>query len=232
MKRRRFAALFGSLVLLVTAALVAIMVTGITAVAAEEGTYRVRVTNLTNAQRFTPILAATHTAAARLFRPGTSATPELRALAEDGDTGPLTKLLTGMPAVLEVGSTSGLLSRGASVTFEISGGGGFDWLSLATMLIPTNDAFVGLGTTLPDAGGMKVVYAYAYDAGTEQNDELCSSIPGPFFSECGGPGGGAQVGNGEGVVTVHSGIHGVGDLRAHLRDWRNPVARITIWKVM
>lgn len=98
----------------------------------------------------------------------------------------LTGLLTGLPAaVREVGSTSDLLTRGASVTFETSGGGGFDQLSLATMLIPTNDAFAGLETTLPDAGEMKVVYAYAYDAGTEQNDELCSSIPEPSFSECG-----------------------------------------------
>ena len=228
MKRLLFAAVCGgSLLLVVTAARVD------TVFAAEEGMYRVRVTNLTNTQRFTPILAATHTRGARVFRAGTAAAPELRALAENGDTGPLTALLTGLPAaVREVGSTSGLLTRGASVTFEISGGGGFDWLSLASMLIPTNDASVGLETTLPEAGETKVVYAYAYDAGTERNDELCSSIPGPSFSECGGPGGGAQVGNGEGVITVHSGIHGVGDFLPHLRDWRNPVARITIWNVM
>ena len=227
MKRLLVATVFsGSLLLLVTAARVDPLF------AAEEGMYTVRVTNLTNAQRFTPILAATHTARAHLFRPGRAATPELRELAENGNTGPLTALLTSLPAVRQVGSTSGLLTRGASVTFKISGGGGFDLLSLASMLIPTNDAFVGLETTLPDAGETKVVYAYAYDAGTEQNDELCSSIPGPSFGECGGPGGGAQVGNGEGVVVVHSGIHGVGDLLPHLRDWRNPVARITIRKVM
>ena len=228
MKRLLFTAAFGgSLFLLVTAARVD------SVFAAEEGMYMVQVTNLTNAQRFTQILAATHTGGARLFKPGTRATPELRALAEGGDTGPLTALVTGLPAaVREVGSTSGLLRRGGSVTFKISGGGGFDQLSLASMLIPTNDAFVALQTTLPDPGERKVAYAYAYDAGTEKNDELCSSIPGPFFRECGGPGGGAQVGNGEGVVIVHSGIHGVGDLLPHLRDWRNPVARITIWKVI
>ena len=79
---------------------------------------------------------------------------------------------------------------------------------------------------------MKVVYAYAYDAGTERNDELCGSIPGPSFVECGGSGGGAQVGDGEGVVTVHSGIHGIGDLEPSLRDWDNPVARVTIRKVL
>ena len=174
MKRSLFTAGLGvSLLLLVTAMPLD------TVFAAEEGMYMVRVTNLTNAQRFTPVLAATHTGGARLFRPGRAATPELRALAENGDTGPLTALLTGLPAaVRDVGSTSGLLTRGASVAFKISGGGGFDKLSLAAMLIPTNDAFVGLETTLPESGEKKVVYAYACDAGTEQNDELCSSIPG------------------------------------------------------
>ena len=115
MKRLLFTAAFGgSLFLLVTAARVD------SVFAAEEGMYVVQVTNLTNTQRFTPILAATHTGGARLFKPGTRATPELRALAEGGDTGPLTALLTGLPAaVREVGSTSGLLRRGGSVTFKI-----------------------------------------------------------------------------------------------------------------
>ena len=30
-------------------------------------------------------------------------------------------------------------------------------------------------------------YARAYDSGSEVNDELCASIPGPDFEECGGP---------------------------------------------
>ena len=219
-----------SLLALASAVLFLIVTLGLTPVlwAAEPGVYEVRVTNLTNAQRFTPILGVTHTRAVRVFRPGTDATPELRALAEDGNTGPFTDMLTPMMTVRDVTTTAGLLTRGASTSFEVMGGGGFDILSLAAMLIPTNDAFVGLDTTLPEDGTMKVVYAYAYDAGTEQNDELCSSIPGPGFVECQGPGGGAQVGNGEGVVTVHSGIHGIGDLRPELRDWRNPVARVTI----
>ena len=102
MKRLLVVAIFGgSLLLLVTAARVDPLF------AAEEGMYMVRVTNMTNAQRFTPVLAATHTPRAHLFRPGTAATPELRALAENGDTGPLTSLLTGLPAaVREVGSRS------------------------------------------------------------------------------------------------------------------------------
>jgi hypothetical protein len=45
----------------------------------------------------------------------------------------------------------------------------------------------------------------------------------------GGAGGGGQpVGDEEGFVHVHAGIHGIGDLVAADRDWRNPVAQIAI----
>jgi hypothetical protein len=36
------------------------------------------------------------------------------------------------------------------------------------------------------------------------------------------------VGGGEGFVHVHRGIHGVGDLKPIGRDWRNPVATVSI----
>ena len=51
-------------------------------------------------------------------------------------------------------------------------------VSLVGMLIPTNDAFLGANMMLPGEGGM-MGYANAYDAGTEMNDEMCSSIPNP-----------------------------------------------------
>jgi hypothetical protein len=43
--------------------------------------------------------------------------------------------------------------------------------------------------------------------------------------------GGAPAGGEEGYVHIHAGIHGVGDLEPGMRDWRNPVARITIRRV-
>ena len=190
--------------------------------------YGVQVTNLTNAQSFTPFLAATHVPDVTMFRAGSPASPELQVLAEGGDIAPLMGVLSATSGVSDIVSTEGLLTRGASVNFEIQAGDGSQHLSLAAMLIPTNDAFVGINTPLPAGGQVLVTYAYAYDAGTERNDELCASIPGPSFGECGGPGGGATVGGGEGAVTIHRGIQGVGDLDASRRDWRNPVARVTI----
>lgn len=67
----------------------------------------------------------------------------------------------------------------------------------------------------------------AYDAGSEPNDEQCVNIPGPV---CGGAGGSPDTG-GEGYVHIHAGIHGIGDLVAADRDWRNPVAKVVIKRV-
>ena len=195
--------------------------------------YAVVVTNMTRGQSFTPILVATHTQAVRLFVPGTAASPELRELAEEGNTDPFITLLRGMRReVRDVVSTTGLLTPGVTLGIEVLGDDPFDRISVAAMLIPTNDGFFGVtGVALPKGNEVLTIDAPVYDAGTERNDERCASIPGPNFAECGGPGGGARVGGGEGAVTVHNGIHGIGDLRASERDRRNPVARIVIRRI-
>jgi hypothetical protein len=198
--------------------------------------YRVTITNLTKGQTFTPMLIATHAPAHLIFAPGTQATPQLQVLAEEGATDMLAALLRGMTA--NVGEVvtgppplAGLQGPATTRSYEISSGG-FSHLSLAAMLIPTNDAFVGGSSiALPLGFEPLVLDLLAYDSGTEVNDETCASIPGPSFSECGGPGGGARAGRGEGAVTVHNGMHGVGAMNRALRDWRGPVARVTIQRL-
>jgi len=201
--------------------------------AAEDGVpYEVTITNLTRGQQFTPILVASHREGVQLFTLGRPATSELATLAEEGNTGPLTSLLLGLPVVRDVKSSSGLLNPGHSVTVTVEGGGGFDHLSVAAMLIPTNDGFFALnGVSGPRGDQTLTLFSPAYDAGSERNDELCASIPGPFFAECGGPGGGGKPGGGEGFVHIHAGIHGIGSLNPAQRDWRNPVAEITIRRI-
>jgi Spondin_N len=199
---------------------------------ANEGrwTYEVTVTNITYNQRFTPLLLATHNPEIRFFTLGQPAIAELATLAEEGNVAPLRTLLDGSPLVNATAAGSGLLDPGKSISFQIQGNPWRDRLSVAAMLIPTNDAFISLNAVqLPYPGGPAQSYkAVAYDAGSEINDELCTSIPGPFFSECGGSGGGARVGGGEGFVHVHRGVHGVGDLKPIGRDWRNPVAQVSV----
>jgi hypothetical protein len=214
------------------------------------GQYEVTVTNLTRGQRFTPILVATHKQGVRLFELGSPASAQLRTLAEEGDTGPLAALLASMPEVKDVVTStppppaSNLIDPGESVTLPVETSGGFDHVSLAAMLIPTNDAFFALnGVEGPRGNSELTIFVPAYDAGTEANDESCGSIPGPGFIECvtpsnpDGNGGGAMIGGGEGYVHIHAGIHGEGgglsssNLNASLRDWRNPVAKVTIRRV-
>jgi hypothetical protein len=190
-------------------------------------TYEVTVTNTTYNQRFTPLLLVTHQPSVRLFELGKPASAELARLAEEGNVAPQRAVLDGLPGVTATAASSGLLDPGQSISIRVRANPWRDRLSLAAMLIPTNDAFVALnGVALPL--GSAAFTAIAYDAGSEVNDELCSSIPGPMFAECGGAGGGARVGGGEGFVHVHRGMHGTGNFRAAERDWRNPVAQVTV----
>jgi hypothetical protein len=198
------------------------------------GGFEVRVTNLTRGQQFTPILVASHREGVRLFNLGEAASPQLATLAEEGNTAPLAALLTANPAVRDVESSSGLTDPGKSVTLTVDAPGAFDHISVASMLIPTNDAFFAVnGVEGPRGNKELTLFSPAYDSGSERNDELCASIPGPLFMECNnGPGGGgAPSGGEEGFVHIHAGIHGIGNLMPARRDWRNPVARIVIRRV-
>ena len=198
--------------------------------------YIITVTNLTRGQYFTPVLGVNHDDDLRIFEVGEPVSPELETLAETGDPGPLKASLDADPKVGQTVTSSGLLGPGQSVTITLSEKNKKkDRLSLAAMLTPTNDAFMALNGVIPPGTGISssvTYYAVAYDAGGEENDELCVSIPGPpvvadAVEECTTLGG-ADVGNGEGVIFVHAGIHGVGDLKPENRDWRNPVAKIVI----
>lgn len=212
----------------------AVAVTPSPAMAQGEVRFEVTITNLTRDQTFTPVLVATHHPAIRLFDLGQPAHPALAALAEEGDVMPLMTLAQGSPLVLDVTFTGpppgGFVPPGASRTVLVRTRGGFDHVSVAAMLIPTNDGFLALnGVPGPTGQEMVAHFSPAYDSGTERNDETCASIPGPGFAECGGPGGGGQPAGGEeGYIHIHAGIHGTGDFDPSRRDWRNPVARIQI----
>ncbi|MGB5339867.1 MAG: spondin domain-containing protein [Gammaproteobacteria bacterium] len=200
-----------------------------TAVLAGGKMYEVTVTNLTRGQSFTPILVASHRPGVPpLFTVGHAASDELAALAEGGATDLLTGVLDDDSAVVEVQTVDGLLEPGLSKTFMVSGAKGARQITLAAMLIPTNDTFFALsGAALPRGRDTVTYQSPGYDAGSEPNDELCVSIPGPV---CGGAGGSPGA-SGEGTVHVQAGIHGIGDLVPADRDWRNPVAQITIRRV-
>ena len=192
---------------------------------ASDDTYAVTITNVTAGQSFTPLLAITHKKGHPLFMLGSPASPELTRIAEGGDTMPFKQGLMASGMAFDAASGGGLLGPGESVTLHVKSKGEFKFLTVAGMLLPTNDGVIALnGMKLPKRSMSMMVPAY--DGGTEINDELCANIPGPH---CGGAPFSDE--DGEGFVHVHPGIHGVGDLLASERDWKNPVARITVTRM-
>ena len=192
---------------------------------ASDPVYEVTITNLTYQQVFSPILVASHRRGVRLFKAGEPASDELAAVAEQGDAVPLRDALDADPRVRDVQISGGPLGPGQQVTVYVSARGARE-ISMATMLVNTNDAFVALnGVEAPRRSAR--FRMPAYDAGSEPNDELCDNIPGPacdgFAQEGLSPGAG-----GEDFVHIHRGIHGIGNLDEATYDWRNPVADILI----
>jgi hypothetical protein len=205
------------------------------ALADRGATYEVTITNITKGQTFTPLLVATHSGSVRLFRVSEPATAELETLAEGGDTAPLAAALeTQGRSVGDVQTSPGLLAPGETAVVTVRAGGQHRYLSVAAMLIPTNDTFVALNRARLPFHGERVLDAPAYDAGTEANDQSCASIPGP---RCGGVGYDPEPADGdEGHISISNGFHDLGDVDAAGNeilgpldyDWRNPVARVTV----
>ena len=123
---------------------------------------------------------------------------------------------------------NGPILPGETATVRVSGDPWwFNRLSIAGMLVITNDAFYGLnGAKLPRYGSASFS-SPGYDAGSEANNERCAFIPGP---PCNNPGV-RDTANAEGYVHIHAGIHGIGDLDASVYDWRNGVASIRVRRV-
>ena len=186
-------------------------------------TYEITITNLTRGSVFTPVFAAAHKKHHKLFKLGYPASAAVADMAEGGATG-------GLPADLHTNyftSHNDALLPGKSVTLTLMAGEKFKYLSVASMLLPTNDAFLAVnGMKLPKKGRTAYVMSPAYDAGSEANDELCDHIPGG--GDCGGQPFSGPADSDEGYVHIHAGIHGIGDLEASDYDWNNPVAKIAI----
>ncbi|HED64244.1 MAG TPA: hypothetical protein ENJ09_01690 [Planctomycetes bacterium] len=189
--------------------------------------FDVTITNVTRGQIFSPVLVASHSSDTSVFTPGEAASAELAALAEEGNNMPLAMRLSQDANVADVESGSGVILPGTSETIRITVTGKADRISLAGMLVNTNDAFVGLDSFQITRDPETTVRALAYDAGTEFNSESCAFVPGPA---CGASGAHDPT-PAEGYVYVSNGVQGIGDLSPELYDWRNPAAIITIRRV-
>ena len=188
--------------------------------------YAVTVTNITRGQPIAPPAVVVHDGRYSMFDLGAPASPELAQLAEQGAAGPLLAMAAGMPSVHGTAAGGGLILPGASQTIQVTAIGKSLDISVAGMLVSTNDAFMAVrGIDLPARGAITVL-ADAYDAGSEANSENCAFVPGP---PCGG--GAHDPAPAEGYVHIHAGIHGIGGLTPATHDWRGAVAQIRIERI-
>ena len=113
------------------------------------------------------------------------------------------------------------------------------YLSLTSMLLPTNDGFVGLDSwKIPTEAGTYTFTLNAYDAGTEANDEIVNGGGAPGTPGIpAAPGGDAGTGAiGVTMTEDNSNIHihrgslgdddlagGKSDLDNRVHRWLNPV---------
>lgn len=167
----------------------ATMLTLATIGAAQAVDLEISITNLTQGNYFTPRIVVAHTAEADLFEVGEAASSALTWLAEAGvitdeqeaaSSGMNFEALLG-PADTDNGSNTwhffgGLVPPATTLSYASFDTLDKPLLSIASMLIPTNDAFVGLDSiVIPTEAGTYTYYLNAYDAGTELNDELNST---------------------------------------------------------
>jgi Ca2+-binding RTX toxin-like protein len=156
------------------------------------GQIEIRVTNLAGADGslLTPVVVATQNGIYDQFDVGSAASENIERLAEDGTTGPRIAAALGSGGVGEAQATAGgPLAPGESrvLTFFADPSDPLtQYLSYASMVIPSNDAFIGnddpMQLDLFDENGSLVRRvgdnAYivtgddVYDAGTEVNDEI------------------------------------------------------------
>jgi len=155
--------------------------------------YQIEVSNLSNSQPLSPVLISLNDGRFMPWTVGSAASMALEKLAEGGDNSELlSSAQLADSGSYKAASADAPIGPGASDTltleFEtlhsdtIDGSNSQVFLSLATMLVNTNDAFSGVSSldiTDLAVGDYKMHTYAAFDAGTERNSELVGSIPGP-----------------------------------------------------
>ena len=118
----------------------------------------IEITNLTHGIFFTPLLVTAHNNSVDFFTTGSAASAELQAMAEGGNITPLVEANLEPNAIHSANPAGGLLAASASVNVNMNTGD-LDYLSIVSMLLPTNDGFVGLDSwSIPEEAGTYTVY--------------------------------------------------------------------------
>ena len=170
-------------------------------------TYQFTVTNLTANQPISPVAIVLHAASYSGWNIGAAASTGLEKLAEGGDNSTFLSEAQTNASVSKTASGKGVLAPGASevIAMTTSPSTGLH-VSIAGMLVNTNDAFAGLdGLFLGNmvVGSKQKFMLQAYDAGTEAHTEAANTIPGPAG---GGTGFDTMRDDKNNFVAIHSGV--------------------------
>ena len=202
--------------------------------------FEITLTNLTTGepgaggQILSPPIFVTHAAGINLAEVGQPASPALVALAENGDASGLAALAAAAGANSMV--AGGVVPPGGSVTVTVTADMVNSSLSVGSMLVSTNDAFIAAtDVALFDEDGAPVSASLdlmSYDAGSEENTEMASDIPGPLGLDAAvdPEGSNESVPTEGGVIAAHEGIQGVGDV-GEAFAWDEPTAMLMITPV-
>jgi len=196
--------------------------------------FQVQFSNLTAGQPMSPLVAVVHDSGFSLFNIGQPASVGLEHLSEGGETAPLVTLASSDPGYMGSAVGAGGTPPGgtAMVSFSVVQANlPTAQLSLATMLVNSNDAFAALKAESLSAmtvGASVSLDVLSYDAGTEAHSESAATVPG--MAGVGFNAARDDVRNAvhlhPGVITADDGLSGSALTAAH--RWDNPVARVTI----
>lgn len=145
--------------------------------------FEMQIVNATLAQPLSPVAAILHNSDYRAWVDGTEASVAIEQMAEAGNNADLLAEASADTDVFSTTSGDGPVGGGAEAVLSLEAeASGPVYLTMASMLVNTNDAFTGINALLVsdlDVGQSTTIYAPVWDAGTEQNTELAGSIPGP-----------------------------------------------------
>lgn len=208
--------------------------------------YKVEIENVTTGAYFTPFLVAAHSSDLSVFETGQAASASLQMMAEGGNINGLRNDLQGKGSRVIANPARGLLKPGAKAIANVGAvNPSLTQLSIVAMLLPSNDAFVGLNSlTLPVENGVYTYSLNMYDSGTEANDEIRGGgapgvagmpVPPPLEGLIGTGGMGIPNTSPEGFVSLHRGVMGdldmyggYSDIDAANQTWLNPTVKVTI----
>lgn len=202
--------------------------------------YDVSVVNLTNNQPLSPVALVAHSGDFRVFAIGSPASAGLEVLAEDGANGDFIAAARADAGVVATNSGTGPIGPGGSEVLSIvvpQNEATSLSISVATMLVNTNDAFTGINRvdiTALAVGESQTIRSIAYDAGTEADSEAAGTIPGPAV---GGEGFNAARDDDADRVSMHPGVISNQDglatsVLTSQERFDNPVVQISITRTL